>query len=129
MKSANNSRICFFTLFIIILCYLLCLSLSLTLLIISLLATVYYPCYYVCCFNYGNEKNVVRAATTLRYRTYVYLGVCVYVCFVFWLFYVCARAHTHTHNMFIENGVLRCDPGRASSLFASIKYFRNRANI
>lgn len=67
-----------------------------TLLVISLLAIVYYPCYYAC-FNYGNEKNVVRAATT-TVRTYVYLYLCVCargVC----VFYVtdCLRVvHTHT---------------------------------
>lgn len=66
-----------------------------TLLVISLLAIVYYPCYYAC-FNYGNEKNVVRAATT-TVRTYVYLYLC--VCARVGVFYVtdCLRVvHTHT---------------------------------
>lgn len=90
----------------------------------------------LCCFNYGNEKNVVRAATTmvLYVRVSLYVCVCMRVlCLVLFcvcthnvytiLFYVC------THNVFIEDNVLRCDPGRVSPLFASIKYFRNRANI
>lgn len=76
-----------------------------TLFVISLLAIVYYPCYYAC-FNYGNEKNVVRAATT-TVCTYVYLYLCVCararvcVCvkevyFMCLIAYVCT--HTHTQN-------------------------------
>lgn len=45
----------------------------------SLLAIVYYPCYYAC-FNYGNEKNMVRELPQLRYvRMCIYICVCVYV--------------------------------------------------
>lgn len=68
-----------------------------TLLVISLLAIVYYPCYYAC-FNYGNEKNVVRAATT-TVCTCIYICVCALACVcVFYVSgYVCA--HTHTQNV------------------------------
>lgn len=73
-----------------------------TLLIISLLAIVYYPCYYAC-FNYGNEKNVVRAATTtVCTYVYLYLCVCARVCMCVCIFHVSdylrVYIHTHTQN-------------------------------
>lgn len=82
-----------------------------TLLVISLLAIVYYPCYYAC-FNYGNEKNVVRTATT-TVRTYVYLYLCVCACLC--VFYVtdCLRVvHTHTERWLrtMSSGVTRVAP-------------------
>lgn len=62
-------------------------------------------CHYVC-FNYGNEKNVVRAATKLHYSVHVgYLVFCLCVCVC-----VCASHRGRCPAM--------CDPGRApSSLF------------